>query len=287
MQKIISFVLFFIVFHFGFSQVVNEDSVIWMSKSRAESVVARLQKEKYALNYCDCCSNREAAIIKINKAEIELSNQDDTLYAVRVTGVEVFVLSVDVSGTFYSARAEDSYYYNFVSLNTWYLPMNGRALPIQHVMGLPEQPSCQYYLYFPYPDEEIFAEINTLPSVIEYIKWHNKVVTKTGKITDLIGEWQIFEWCREYGECIPLPGTASASMLLMKTGDYQLKVNGSIDTQGKWRVEKGVLVLEGKEKNEHSAYLIENGILFLKSLDIQTREEFLVAKAKKTNEKKQ
>lgn len=226
MQKnFILFVLFFLSLSLGFAQMINEDSVIWMSKSQAETVAARLQKEKYALNYCDCCSNREAAIIKINKAEVEVSSQDDTLFAVRVTGVEVFVLSVDVSGTFYSARAEDSYYYNFASMNTWFLPMNGRALPIQHVMGLPEQPSCQYYLYFPYPDEEIFAEIFALPSVIEYVKWHNKILPKSAKTTDLIGEWQIFEWCREYGECIPLPGTASASMLLMKTSDYQLKVN--------------------------------------------------------------
>jgi hypothetical protein len=277
------FVLCFLSFSSLFGQMVNEDSVIWMSKSRAESVAARLQKEKYVLNYCDCCTNREAAIIKIGKVEVENSSQDDTLFAVRVTGEEVFVLSVDVSGTFYSARAEDSYYYNLASLNTWFLPMNGRALPMQHVMGLPEQPSCQYYLYFPFPDEEIFAEISTLPSVIEYTKWHNKVLPKATKIADLIGEWQIFEWCREYGECIPLPGTASASMLLMKSGDYQLKVNGSVDASGKWRVDKGVLVLEGKDKKEHSAYMLEEGILFLKSLDIQSREEFLVAKAKKKN----
>jgi len=284
MQKFFSiFVLLYLSFNLAFGQMINEDSVIWMSKSRAESVAARLQREKYVLNYCDCCSNREAAIIKINKAEVEASSQDDTLFAVRVTGVETFVLSVDVSGTFYSARAEDSYYYNFASLNTWFLPMNGRALPIQHAMSLPEQPSCQYYLYFPFPDEEIFAEMEGLPSVVEYTKWHNKILPKATKISDLIGEWQIFEWCREYGECIPLPGTASASMLLMKTGDYQLKVNGTVDASGKWRVDKGVLVLEGKEKNEHSAYMLENGILFLKSLDIQSREEFLVAKAKKTS----
>jgi hypothetical protein len=72
-------------------------------------------------------------------------------------------------------------------------------------------------------------------------------------------------------------------MLLMKSGDYQLKVNGSVDASGKWRVDKGVLVLEGKDKKEHSAYMLEEGILFLKSLDIQSREEFLVAKAKKKN----
>jgi hypothetical protein len=99
-------VFFALIASFIFIQTVKADPWDCMSKEDAETLVEFLNKNPFVMEYCDCCDNQTAHLVRIRKMKIVPCHWDESQYSVAVVRYTIAAMGYVEDGEFVQVMQE-------------------------------------------------------------------------------------------------------------------------------------------------------------------------------------
>lgn len=246
------------------------EPITTVSKIQAETLLARLSKEKYILSYCDCCNKEKAHWIQIESIKIETVQEENDLYSIRLLGTEVMSFESDLNGNFDKASIEKKEVNELISLNHFFIPQNGRAIPLAYILTLDAEKieSCFDFVYYPHiTDNQAFENVKNQKVYSDYTQWYQENIEQYLINKVFLGVWEIVLMCEDAHTCKELPVVVGAAKVVFEeNGKVSLNV-GTQNDRGTWKLENGKLIVkDNTQATTVFGFRYENNILTMKYL---------------------
>ncbi|MFN0201575.1 MAG: hypothetical protein ACKVTZ_08650 [Bacteroidia bacterium] len=273
-----------------FSFLSWADSITWMEKAEAESLMNILKNERFLFYYCDCCDLDGAEVVQISSLSIEPSDVVENLFSVKVVGTKVMSFSSDVNGNFSEPSFDNEPFQDWASLNYSMISKQGRGLPLANFLNYKTEDigSCLNFIYFPNPnDKELFEMLTSFPTFKDYETWYSVNVMPHFSARNLMGEWTVSEICLKYGECKEItPEMGSIKLSFESGGKAIFSAPSEGSHEGNWKLENGILFVTTDDGvTDRFAFQIEQNVLYLRdtkeSFDTEADVPFTLMKLKK------
>jgi hypothetical protein len=156
MKKLLSCLVFIMVFGVSQSWADPEDC---MSKEEAETLVKKLKKERYIVDYCDCCDDASengdvtANLLFIKKLSIVSCEYDDARFSVKMETQMLSSFAVN-EGKYMGKATYEVNSMEYALLNYQFYFTNQRAPQLGYLVRNDEYeaPNCSGLDTFPNPE---------------------------------------------------------------------------------------------------------------------------------------
>ena len=180
MKKVLGLVLF--LFFLFQSSISRADAWDNLTMEEAKSVVAKLEKDPFIFDYCDCCDHSgeyasKAHLLKVTGTEIVVCDWNQEYYSVKITYTVIAELKYTAKGlrTKKLRPYTDNEIGNTVYMNyTWILnEATGNAEPffnsVPYSSYADHRESCKGNFGYPIP-----AAVAKVSSDADYAAWYNE-----------------------------------------------------------------------------------------------------------------